>query len=253
MFWLCKLDLIAANPPNQPKKLLDAGYPEIPNQRYFDVFISQSMDTFYITQLLHQAHFTTFTLDTFYTRHLLHQTPVTPDNFYNKQFLHPAPFAPETFYTRHLSHQTPTPLTPDTFYNNLYTKHPLYQSPFTPERLLHQTIFTLDTFYTRHLLHKHPLHHTSFTPNNVYNKQRLQQTTFLPGRFALTHRVSLYIVLCIIYIYIYMLCVAHRVPIFFLLYAAWVRSRAERPSVSYTKVVMGVAWTGHNLQFTKTN
>ena len=40
---------------------------------------------------------------------------------------------------------------------------------------------------------------------------------------------------------------------FFLLYAAWVRSRAERPSVSYTKVVMEVAWTGHNLQFTKTN
>ena len=34
--------------------------------------------------------------------------------------------------------------------------------------------------------------------------------------------------------------------IFFLLYAAWVRSRAERPSVSYTKVVMEVAWTGHN-------
>ena len=40
---------------------------------------------------------------------------------------------------------------------------------------------------------------------------------------------------------------------FFLLYAAWVRSRAERPSVSYTKVVSNVAWTGHNLQFTKTN
>ena len=40
---------------------------------------------------------------------------------------------------------------------------------------------------------------------------------------------------------------------FFLLYAAWVRSRAERPSVSYTKVEMEVAWTGHNLQFTKTN
>ena len=40
---------------------------------------------------------------------------------------------------------------------------------------------------------------------------------------------------------------------FFLLYAAWVRSRAERPSVSYTKVVMEVAWTGHNLQYTKTN
>ena len=36
---------------------------------------------------------------------------------------------------------------------------------------------------------------------------------------------------------------------FFLLYAAWVRSRAERPSVSYSKVVMEVAWTGHNLQF----
>ena len=34
---------------------------------------------------------------------------------------------------------------------------------------------------------------------------------------------------------------------FFLLYAAWVRSRAERPSVSYTKVVMEVARTGHNL------
>ena len=40
---------------------------------------------------------------------------------------------------------------------------------------------------------------------------------------------------------------------FFLLYAAWVRSRAERPSVSYTKAVMEVAWTGHNLQLTKTN
>ena len=34
---------------------------------------------------------------------------------------------------------------------------------------------------------------------------------------------------------------------------AWVRSRAERPSVSYTKVVMEVAWTGHNLQCKKTN
>ena len=40
---------------------------------------------------------------------------------------------------------------------------------------------------------------------------------------------------------------------FFWLYAAWVRSRAERPSVSYTKVVMEVAWTGHNLQCKKTN
>ena len=45
----------------------------------------------------------------------------------------------------------------------------------------------------------------------------------------------------------------NRLAFFFLLYAAWVRSRAERPSVSYTKVVMEVAWTGHNLQFTKTN
>ena len=36
-------------------------------------------------------------------------------------------------------------------------------------------------------------------------------------------------------------------PVFFLLYPAWVRSRAERPSVSYTKVVSKVARTGHNL------
>ena len=47
--------------------------------------------------------------------------------------------------------------------------------------------------------------------------------------------------------------VADGTRVFFLLYAAWVRSRAERPSVSYTKVVMEVAWTGHNLQKTKTN
>ena len=40
---------------------------------------------------------------------------------------------------------------------------------------------------------------------------------------------------------------------FFLLDAAWVRSRAERPSVSYTKVTSKVTWTGHNLQSTKTN
>ena len=32
---------------------------------------------------------------------------------------------------------------------------------------------------------------------------------------------------------------------FFLLDAAWVRSRAERPSVSYTKVTSKVAWTSH--------
>ena len=37
----------------------------------------------------------------------------------------------------------------------------------------------------------------------------------------------------------------------FWLYAAWVRSRAERPSVSYTKVVMEVARTGHNLHLQK--
>ena len=43
------------------------------------------------------------------------------------------------------------------------------------------------------------------------------------------------------------------VTCFFLLDAAWVRSRAERPSVSYTKVVMEVAWTGHNLQFKTRN
>ena len=41
--------------------------------------------------------------------------------------------------------------------------------------------------------------------------------------------------------------------VFFLLDAAWVRSQAERPSVSSTKVTRKVAWTGHNLQFTKTN
>ena len=37
---------------------------------------------------------------------------------------------------------------------------------------------------------------------------------------------------------------------FFLLDAAWVRSRAERTSVSYTKVTSKVAWTSHNLQVT---
>ena len=121
-------------------KKLDAGYPESPRQRYFDAFISQSMDTFYIRQLLHQAPFSTFTLDTFYTRHLLHQTPVTPSNFYNKQLLHQAPFTPETFYTRHLLHQTP--LTPNTLYNNFYNKQLLHQAPFTP-----------GTFCTKQLLH----------------------------------------------------------------------------------------------------
>ena len=41
----------------------------------------------------------------------------------------------------------------------------------------------------------------------------------------------------------------HQTELFFLLYAAWVRSRAERPSVSYTKVVSKVARTGHNLHY----
>ena len=38
-----------------------------------------------------------------------------------------------------------------------------------------------------------------------------------------------------------------KVRIFRFFYAAWVRSPAERPSVSYTKVVSKVARTGHNL------
>ena len=37
-------------------------------------------------------------------------------------------------------------------------------------------------------------------------------------------------------------------PFFFLLGAAWVRSRAERPSVSYTKVTGKIARTGHIMQ-----
>ena len=39
---------------------------------------------------------------------------------------------------------------------------------------------------------------------------------------------------------------ADSLQLFFLLDAAWVRSRAERPSVSYTKVTSKVAWTGQN-------
>ena len=46
---------------NDKEKQLDAGYPESPRQRYFDAFISQSMDTFYTRQLLHQAPFTSST------------------------------------------------------------------------------------------------------------------------------------------------------------------------------------------------
>ena len=55
------------------------------------------------------------------------------------------------------------------------------------------------------------------------------------------------------YVFAYGMDNSDRPSYFFLLYAAWVRSRAERPSVSYTKVVMEVAWTGHNLQCKKTN
>ncbi len=40
---------------------------------------------------------------------------------------------------------------------------------------------------------------------------------------------------------------------FFLLDAAWVRSRAERPSVSYTKVTGIFARTGHTCISTKAN
>ena len=46
------------------------------------------------------------------------------------------------------------------------------------------------------------------------------------------------------------LCALELTDHFFLLDAAWVRSRAERPSVSYTKVTSKVAWTSHNLQVT---
>ena len=165
-------------------KQLDAGYPESPRQRYFDAFISQSMDTCYTWQLLHQAPFTTFTLDTFYTRHLLHQTLVTPDNFYNKQLLHQAPFTPETFYTRHLLHQTP--LTPDTF----YTKQILQQTAFTPGTLynlytrhfFHQTPVTTDNFYNTQLLHQAP-----FTPGTLYTRNLLRQTSFTLDTFYTRH------------------------------------------------------------------
>ena len=81
---------------------LDAGYPESPRQLYFDVFISQTMDTFYTRQLLHQAPFTIF----FCTRHLLYQTPSTPDTCYTRQLLQQTTFTPGTLYTRNLLHQT---------------------------------------------------------------------------------------------------------------------------------------------------
>ena len=41
--------------------------------------------------------------------------------------------------------------------------------------------------------------------------------------------------------------------IFLLLDAAWVRFRAERPSISCTKVTSQVAWTATTCNFTKTN
>ena len=60
---------------------------------------------------------------------------------------------------------------------------------------------------------------------------------------------------CVVFLWLFLCCCVSVLAgaLFFLLYAAWVRSRAERPSVSYTKAVMEVAWTGHNLQITKTN
>ena len=156
---------------------LDAGYPESPRPRYFDVFIyiyiSQSMDTFYTRQLLHQAPFTTFTLDTFYTRHLS-----TPDTCYTRQLLQQTTFTPGTFYAGHLLHQTPftpdtllhqTRVTPYTFYN----KQLLHHAPFTPETSYARHLSTPDTCYTRHVLHQ-----TLFTPDTFYTRQLLHQTPF---------------------------------------------------------------------------
>ena len=54
----------------QQETKLDAGYPESPRQRYFDILISQSKGTFYTTQLLQQNTFTPGTIDNFFTRHL---------------------------------------------------------------------------------------------------------------------------------------------------------------------------------------
>ena len=120
-----------------PWKKLDARYPKSPRQRYFDAFISQSTDTFYTRQLLHQATFTTSTL---VTKHLLYRTLLTSDTFYTRQFLQQTTFTPGTIY-------------------NVYTRH-----------FLHQTPFTTHNFDTRHLLHQ-----TIFTTNNFYTKQHLQR------------------------------------------------------------------------------
>ena len=136
------------------EKILDAGYPESRRQRYFDGFISQSMDTFYTRQPLQQTTFTRGTLDNFYTRHLLHQTPSAPHTRYTTQLLQPTVFTPGTLLTKNLLHQAR--FTPDTFYNRQF----LQQAIFTPSTLYTGTVYTKN-FYTRHLLHQTP-----FTTNN---------------------------------------------------------------------------------------
>ena len=135
------------------EKILDAGYPESQKQRYFDVFISQSMDTFHTRQPLQQTTFTRGTLDNFYIRHLLHQAPSTPTphTLYTTQLLQPTVFAPGTLLTKNLLHQAP--FTPDTFCTRQFLQQRTFtpRTPYTRHRL-HQEPFTRDTFYTRHLL-----------------------------------------------------------------------------------------------------
>ena len=132
----------------QQETKLDAGYPESPRQRYFDILISQSKGTFYTTQLLQQNTFTPGTIDNFFTRHLWHQTTlqqtITPGTL-----LHTTPFRPDTF-----THQTS--FTPDHF---------LQQNTFTPG--------TLHNFYTRHLWHQ-----ATFTTNDFYTRHPFTQDTF---------------------------------------------------------------------------
>ena len=57
--------------------------------------------TFYNKQLLHQAPFTTFTLDTLYTRHLLQ---LLLQQQQQQQLLHQSPFTPGTFCAKQLLH-----------------------------------------------------------------------------------------------------------------------------------------------------
>ena len=86
-----------------------------PKARYFDVFISQSMTTFYTKQLSHKAPFTTFTLDTFYNEQLLHQPPFTPGTLYTRNPLHAYNFYRHLLDQNHL-HQTI--FTPNNFHNS---------------------------------------------------------------------------------------------------------------------------------------